>query len=247
MRTIHLTRSRVFEGPLLLVNRAHPLQNTSPRTLTAVDERHPDILLDRRAAQLLSACIQKAGGAREIVPVSGWRSQEEQQRIWDDTMAESGEAFTWQYVAVPGCSEHQTGLAIDLGRAAPQIDFIRPDFPYGGICGEFRRLAPRYGFIERYEQGREAVTGIAHEPWHFRYVGTPHAQLMIEHGLCLEEYTDFLRQGPQCCFLPDGRIAQVLYVPCSGEQTEIQLPEGCCQVSGDNVGGFIITAWGTCV
>ena len=44
--------------------------------------------------------------------------------------------------------------------------------------------------------------------------------------------------------LPDGRLAQVFYVPCAGEETEIQLPEGCCQVSGDNAGGFIVTAWG---
>ena len=87
---------------------------------------------DERAARLLAACIQAAGGAREIVPVSGWRSQAEQQAIWEDTLQRRGEAFTRQYVAVPGCSEHQTGLAIDLGRAAREIDFIRPDFPATG-------------------------------------------------------------------------------------------------------------------
>lgn len=52
----------------------------------------------------------------------------------------------------------QTGLAIDLGRASEHIDFIRPDFPTDGVCGAFRRLAARYGFIERYPRGREAVT-----------------------------------------------------------------------------------------
>ena len=112
-------------------------------------------------------------------------------------MAEHGETFTRQYVALPGCSEHQTGLAIDLGKAAGYIDFIRPAFPYDGVCGRFRRLAARYGFIERYQRGKEEVTGISAEPWHFRYVGAPHAQLMETNGLCLEEYRDFLRQhGP---------------------------------------------------
>ena len=148
-------------------------------------------------AQLLSACIQKAGGQREIVPVSGWRSQQEQQRIWDDSMAEHGETFTRQYVALPGCSEHQTGLAIDLGKAAGYIDFIRPAFPYDGVCGRFRRLAARYGFIERYQRGKEEVTGISAEPWHFRYVGAPHAQLMETNGLCLEEYRDFAAGSPE--------------------------------------------------
>ena len=127
----------------------------------------------------------KAGHGSYCLPVSKRRGdsgdragvrlaeQQEQQRIWDDSMAEHGETFTRQYVALPGCSEHQTGLAIDLGKAAGYIDFIRPAFPYDGVCGRFRRLAARYGFIERYQRGKEEVTGISAEPWHFRYVGRP--------------------------------------------------------------------------
>ena len=244
MRTVCLPGARVFTGPLVLVNRQHPLRCGTGDTLTAVDDRHPEIRLDRQAARLLSACIQKVGGGAEIVPVSGWRSQAEQQQIWDDTLSESGPDFTRKYVAYPGCSEHQTGLAIDLGRAAGYIDFIRPAFPYDGTCGAFRRAAASYGFIERYRRGKESLTGIAPEPWHFRYVGVPHARLMEENDLCLEEYSGFLRQRPRSCPLPDGRLAQVFYVPCAGEVTELQLPDGCCQISGDNVGGFIVTAWG---
>ena len=153
MRTVSIPREQIFQGPLGLVNRAHPLHEKEQSALTSVDPHHPDILLESRARQLLSACIQKAGGQREIVPVSGWRSQQEQQRIWDDSMAEHGETFTRQYVALPGCSEHQTGLAIDLGKAAGYIDFIRPAFPYDGVCGRFRRLAARYGFIELFAAG----------------------------------------------------------------------------------------------
>ena len=86
------------------------------------------------------------------------------------------------------------------------------------------------------------LTGIACEPWHFRYVGAPHAQLMEQNGLCLEEYALFLREmGPQQCRLAGGRVAQVLYVPCEGGQA--RLPDGCVQVSGDNAGGFIATVW----
>lgn len=244
MRIVTCSEDQVFTGPLILVNQSHPLRNTSPRGLVPVDYQHPGILFDRNAAQLLDACIHKVGGARAIIPVSGWRSQAEQQQLWDETLAREGERFTRQYVALPGCSEHQTGLAIDLGEAAQDIDFIRPAFPHDGICGSFRRMAARYGFIERYTEGKEQLTGIAHEPWHFRYVGAPHAQLMTEHNLCLEEYGDFLRLTPRSCILPGGQLARVFYVPCAGENTKIELPEGCCQISGDNVGGFIVTVWG---
>ena len=243
MRRIILHRRQVFQGPLLVINRDHPLRS-APADLAAPDSLHPHILLERRTARLLAACIQSVGGQGKIVPVSGWRSQQEQQAIWDDTLAESGADFTRKYVALPGCSEHQSGLAIDLGKAAGHIDFIRPAFPYDGVCGAFRRAAAKYGFIERYQRGKEDVTGIAREPWHFRYVGTPHALLMDANGLCLEEYPDFLRQRQRSCPLPGGQLAQVFYVPCAGEETELQLPEGCCQISGDNIGGFIVTAWG---
>lgn len=244
MRTLFLPREQIFTGPLVLVNRQHPLCPSAKADLTETDSGHPNILLDRQAVRLLRACIQKVGGTREIVPVSGWRSQAEQQRIWDDSLLENGPDFTRKYVAYPGCSEHQTGLAIDLGKAAGRIDFLRPAFPYDGICGAFRRAAAAYGFLERYQRGKEALTGIAREPWHFRYVGVPHAQLMEQNGLCLEEYTDFLREAPRSCPLPDGRLAQVFYVPCAGESTEIQLPDGCCQISGNNADGFVVTAWG---
>ena len=243
MRQVTLTRDRIHAGPLILVNPAHPLQGEAP-DLVAADERWPEILLERRAARLLGACIQAIGGERAIVPVSGWRSQREQQTIWDETWEREGEAFTRRYVALPGCSEHQTGLAIDLGKAAPEIDFIRPDFPMDGLCGAFRRCAARYGFIQRYRREKEALTGIAEEPWHFRYVGAPHAALLEENGLCLEEYRDFIAQRPRLCRLEGGRTAQVSYVPCPGRTVELMLPEGCCQISGDNQEGFFLTVWG---
>ena len=74
MRTVSLSREKVFTGPLVLVNRDHPLRAANG-DLTAVDGGHPDILLDRQAARLLAACVRHVGGEREIVPVSGWRSQ----------------------------------------------------------------------------------------------------------------------------------------------------------------------------
>lgn len=243
MSTLLCRQSQVFQGPLVLIGRDHPLRAGAAGDLVPVDDDHPGVLLERQAARLLAACLRRAGGAGAIVPVSGWRSREEQQAIWDETLAAHGADFTRRYVAPPGCNEHQSGLAIDLGKAAPEIDLIRPDFPGDGVCGAFRRLAASYGFIERYRAGKEARTNIAPEPWHFRYVGAPHAHLLEVNGLCLEEYAAFLRESPRTCRLPGG-TARVFYVPCRGAETAVDLPEGCCQVSGDNDGGFIVTAWG---
>ena len=183
MRTVTIPRSRVFHGPLAVVNRSHPLRGDIPTDLAG----------------------------QEIRPVSGWRSREEQQSIWDMALAEEGAAFTRKYVALPGCSEHQSGLAIDLGRACEPVDPICPDFPYDGVFGAFRRAAADYGFIERYQSGKEHLTGIAAEPWHFRYVGVPHAW--------------------------------AFYIPCAQAEVDIPLPDTCCQLSGDNIGGLIVAAW----
>ena len=244
MRRVILKEEQVWRGPLILVNAAHALRPGRSLRLAPVDERYPDVRIDRQAARLLADCIRQVHGDGAIIPVSGWRSQAEQQQIWDESLAAHGKHFTHSYVALPGCSEHQTGLAIDLGQAASKIDFIRPAFPDYGVCGAFRRRAADYGFICRYERDKQSLTGIAAEPWHFRYVGLPHARLMTERNLCLEEYIDLLRRQELSCLLPGGWMAQVFFVPCRGAETEAELPDGCCQVSGNNVDGFVITAWG---
>lgn len=242
MRRVVFRREETRRGPLVLVNAAHPLAEGSPPRLTGLEGG--GVLLERQAARLLDACVRAAGGWRDIVPVSGWRSRAQQRSIWDETLAAEGADFTRRYVALPGCSEHETGLAIDLGERAERIDFIRPKFPDRGACGAFRRLAAEYGFIQRYRREKEALTGIAEEPWHFRYVGAPHARLMEDNGLCLEEYGDFLRAGPRTCVLSNGRRVTVSYRSCPCEAVEVSLPEDACfQTSGHNDGGLILTVW----
>ena len=233
-------------GALLLVNAAHSMPASPAPDLVCVDFRWPEIQLERRAAGLLNACIRAVGGEKAIVPVSGWRSQEEQQAIWDDTLSKEGEAFTRQYVALPGCSEHQTGLAIDLGLASQEIDFIRPHFPYRGVCGAFRKQAADYGFVLRYPAGKEAVTGIAHEPWHFRYVGVPHAGFMAEQGLVLEEYVAVLRQDYSQRPLTICTASHTFHIWYCNEtdQEDLLADSGSyCQVSADNCGGLVVTTW----
>ncbi len=236
-------RGGIHNGLLILVNAEHPIQHME-RPALAPAVPGSDILLDTRAAAMLSGVISRIGAAGEIVPVSGWRSEAEQREIWDGSMSESGEEFTRKYVALPGCSEHQTGLAIDLALRADNIDFIRPEFPYDGVCGRFRALAADYGFVERYQSGKEGVTGIAAEPWHFRYVGRPHARIMCEMGLCLEEYVEYLRAYPYPERLLEvrGEVYEA-EVGFAGARDALGLPDAPYQVSGNNVDGYIYTLW----
>lgn len=236
-------RGGIHNGLLILVNAEHPIQHME-RPVLAPAVPGSDILLDTRAAAMLSGVISRIGAAGEIVPVSGWRSEAEQREIWDGSMRDSGEEFTRKYVALPGCSEHQTGLAIDLALRADNIDFIRPEFPYDGVCGRFRALAADYGFVERYQSGKEGVTGIAVEPWHFRYVGRPHARIMCEMGLCLEEYVEYLRAYPYPERLLEvrGEVYEA-EVGFAGARDALGLPDAPYQVSGNNVDGYIYTLW----
>lgn len=236
-------RGGIHNGLLILVNAEHPIQYME-RPVLAPAVPGSDILLDSRAAAMLSGLISRIGAAGEIVPVSGWRSEAEQREIWDGSISESGEEFTRKYVALPGCSEHQTGLAIDLALRADNIDFIRPEFPYDGVCGRFRALAADYGFVERYQGGKEGVTGIAAEPWHFRYVGRPHARIMCEMGLCLEEYVEYLRAYPYPERLLEvrGEVYEA-EVGFAGARDTLGLPDAPYQVSGNNVDGYIYTLW----
>ena len=243
MNTVILKKSSIYEGNLILVNGAHPLRGEEPDDLVPAAGR-ADMRLRRAAAGALQAALGAIAAGREIVPVSGYRSGAEQENICRESLRENGETFTRSYVALPGHSEHQTGLAIDLGLWSEHIDFIRPDFPYEGICQTFRRAAPSYGFVERYPAGKEAVTGIAHEPWHFRYVGAPHGEIMTERDMTLEEYMDFIQ-----AYTPERPLvyqdAKVYFVPAAGAETAVPLPEGAdYALSGNNIDGFVVTVWG---
>ena len=248
MKIVVLEKKEVYSGDLLLVNTRYPLVDFKVKSLISVDAGFPDILIEEEAANALHLALGKICAGDNIVPVSGYRSMEEQSAIFDGSLAENGEAFTRKYVALPGCSEHQTGLAIDLALNQDDIDFIRPDFPYEGICDAFRKAAPDYGFIERYAKNKEQITGISHEPWHFRYVGYPHSKIISDSGLSLEEYISHMKAYTEDCRLiykhPSETEVEIYYIPANDDKTAVPLPDDCVyQISGNNVDGFIVTVW----
>lgn len=252
MRALRLEWKDVAQGPLVLINPDYPLlREPEADRLMPVGAAPSGIMLDRQAAVMLAELMALLCCEDGIVPVSGYRTMKEQQRIYAQSMRDNGPIYTRKYVALPGCSEHQSGLAIDLAEKAEQIDFIAPRFPDEGVCLQFKRRAAQYGFIERYPAGREHITRIAHEPWHFRYVGYPHSVLMRELELTLEEYTDYLQQfpyaGTRLHVRRDGREFAVGYVRADQERpVDVQVPEHVpAQISGNNVAGFVVTLWGS--
>ena len=250
MKTLSLPRRAVHNGDLILVDRRFPyVGNREDQALVPIHEKHPKVLLERGAAERLSSLMGGVDGWSYITPVSGWRSLEEQEELYAQSLWENGPVSTERFVARPGHSEHQTGLAIDLGLTQPEIDLIRPEFPYTGICQKFRGRAAAHGFIERYPVGKEGVTGIAHEPWHFRYVGRPHAEIMVDKGWTLEEYHDVLKGFPF-----GGRpfswrrgcleyTISYLEADGHGDTRFVMDDEAFYTLSGDNEAGFIVTVW----
>lgn len=250
MKTVTLKPHLVHAGNLILVNAQYPYRSDIVwQELAPVNQEACDIMLNDQVVKVLSTLMERLHGWDQIAAVSGWRSMEEQVEIYESSLKENGKDFTEKYVALPGHSEHQTGLAIDLAQKQEHIDFIRPDFPYTGICQTFRQQALTYGFIERYPRGREASTGIAHEPWHFRYVGSPHAEIMADHCFVLEEYITFLRENPYGAspylHKANGQCVAVSYLKANeAADTQFEIDDTVpYSISGNNIDGFIITQW----
>ena len=112
---------------------------------------------------------------------SGFRSYEEQERLYEQYVNERGKEAADTFSARPGHSEHQTGLTIDCNNASDSFDGT----PEAEWLAEH---AYEYGFIIRYPKGKESITGYKYEPWHIRYVGKSLAQELNESGQTLEEY-----------------------------------------------------------
>ena len=127
-----------------------------------------------------------------IYPVvrEGYRTYDEQQKILDDKIKayinegysqSRAERTAKEWVALPGTSEHQLGIAVDINADKSKSS---NDEVYTWLAAN----AHNYGFILRYPQGKQEITGTSYEPWHYRYVGVDAAREIYERGICLEEY-----------------------------------------------------------
>lgn len=186
-----------------LVNAAHPLPaDRRPEDLIWIDGQ---TRLDPECAQALDQWIHACDGQQDVTFVSGWRSFEEQAQIMAETERDRGYDYAHQFVAETGCSEHHTGLAIDLGIAGQDQDLICPDFS-GPAAKRMGKKAAEFGFILRYAQDKIHITHISEEPWHFRYVGLPHSLIMAERNWALEEYAEWLKNQAGQSFVYEHQL-----------------------------------------
>lgn len=151
------------------------------------------LLIRPAAADALNAMLQKArADGLTVWQVSeGHRSVAAQQQIWDETYdkylnvnglsPQKALQATARRVAKPGCSEHHTGLALDISVPGESFRLTEQSRWLAENCWD-------YGFILRYTAEKEAITGFTAEPWHIRFVGVTAAQAMRDENLCLEEY-----------------------------------------------------------
>ena len=178
---------------VLLVNPWHPLDADYETDLVEIEDGW---LVDRQAYEPLKAMLE-AMRSQDLYPYfsSTYRNEGDQRRIWDQYVSRyldagydeaQANALTASYVAVPGTSEHHTGLAMDI---------VGHEYYYSGKPGSSKAVQDwlaehcwEYGFILRYTPEKQSITGYAPEAWHFRYVGAEVSMDMKDSGLCLEEY-----------------------------------------------------------
>ncbi len=178
---------------LILVNSQNPLPHNFSVELTQLRNGHA---IDRRAYPDLQDMMD-AARAQGLSPLicSSYRTAEKQQTLYENQIKklmrqgysmEKAKEEAGKWVAVPGTSEHQTGLAVDI----VSTDYQILDQNQGSTAEQKWLIehAWEYGFILRYPTGKGDITGIHYEPWHYRYVGKDAAKEIHERGICLEEY-----------------------------------------------------------
>lgn len=178
----------------VLVNKSHPLPKTYkpdnlilPSVPFDTEEYSEKKLLRPEAAKALEKLFTLAESEQiSLCAISGFRSYERQEEIYQNNLTKHGPLHANLYSAKPGCSEHQTGLAMDVSTHSVNYALEL----YFGETTEGIWLAEhayRCGFIIRYPKDKTEITGYAYEPWHLRFVGVLPATYLTNHHLTLEE------------------------------------------------------------
>lgn len=185
----------VFDDYLIIVNKDNRLPEGYEDRISLIETTNPHgetVYVESLAYNqylLLRESLEKGGITINLD--SAYRSVNEQQEIYDSLKAKHGENYVAKYVALPGFSEHHTGLAIDIHIYIDGEDVCveGKNESYPEIWKKIHEKLADFGFILRYIKGKEDITGYSYEPWHIRYIGlSDTAKEITEKGLTLEEY-----------------------------------------------------------
>lgn len=171
----------------MLVNKHRSLtKDYVPSDLVSIDEEYAADDTQAGSRIAVNAFIQMYKAAKndgyDLVINSSYRSYEEQEETCNTYRGLYGENYVKNYVALPGFSEHQTGLAFDIGSRNSNIFAESLEYEW------MQENAYKYGFIQRFPAKYEAITGFRAEPWHYRYVGKKIAKYIYENDISFEEY-----------------------------------------------------------
>lgn len=214
-----------FDQSMMLINTDNLLQEDYVPSLTHYKDT--DVQVNEclhEAYEKLSMAVREQTGSKMFVS-SAYRTEDEQEKLYEDDPLTAN---------LPDSSEHQTGLALDVYvQYYAGFGFIKTD------AGQFvNSNCWEYGFIIRYPSYGKNATGMKFEPWHIRYVGEPHAKIIYNNHLTLEEYIQSLENG--IWYEVDGYL---ISRQKTDENGTVSLPGNFTNavISPDNTGSYIIT------
>lgn len=253
--TLEIANTEMYNGNLILVNNDTPFQGNEDDLVSLYEVmleqdchsfgvRDGEVRVRRENAENLIAMFNAFYNEtfdNNIVVQSGYRSPERQQELYDEDLQNTGLDYS-ERVSKSGYSEHQTGWCVDLTLAGNDYDGT-------GVYSWIDEHCSAYGMILRYPENKTSVTNISFEPWHYRYVGRPHAEYIMKSGLCLEEYITLLygyAYDAEHLQIADAenKLYEVYYYPADAvaEKTLLPVPaDKAYSVSGNNKDGFIVT------
>lgn len=253
--SVSVSNEDVHAGDLILVNTDTAYVEENPTEIVSIYDHKTDnyhvsgteTSLRQPALDALNQMLDAfyvATGHQDMIVISGYRTTQQQQELYDADLAETGEQTSTR-VALPGHSEHESGYALDFSL---YTDGVQYDYDGTGEYAWINENCAHYGYVLRYAEDKQETTGIQAEPWHYRYVGQPHATYMMENNVCLEEYLTLLKNytadEPLSITNWDGEIYQVYYVAAdtSTDSTYVMVPpDAKYTISGNNSDGFIVT------
>ncbi len=181
-----VSNTNVDDGILMLVNKYTKLDNTYKPNLVKMDTKYSraDWTMEKEAYEHFKEMVDAAKKDNiKIYNTSSYRSYETQNRIYNRYVKNESVKEADTHSARPGHSEHQTGFATDINTSSASFHFENTK-EYEWLLNN----SYKYGFILRYPQGKEYITGYMFEPWHYRYIGIDAAKIVYENNITYEEY-----------------------------------------------------------
>lgn len=182
----NIKKTDMSKNDLIIANKYYQLdENYEPEDLVLIEKNHYAKKITADAYEKMKADALKNGLILEIT--SAYRSYQIQESLYNRYKSEHGLTWADSYSARAGHSEHQTGLALDIVSNSSNFDNFEQTNEYEWL----KENAYKYGFILRYEENKEYITGYHYEPWHYRYVGVEIAKKITEEGITFEEYYEY--------------------------------------------------------